>query len=60
MIASIFFLNEHTWKLPLLRTKGMEHMTMVVKIQIRAIPVGLAQPLMRPKTPGFGVKIHSA
>ena len=32
---------------------------MMVKIIIRATPVGLAHPLISPKTPGLLVKIHS-
>ncbi len=39
--------------------KGMEQITMMVRIMMRATPVGLAMPPIKPKTPGFIVKIHS-
>ena len=48
-----------TSKCPPLLIIGSEQTTMRVRMEMRATPVGLAQPGIRPNTWGLAVKIHS-
>ena len=52
-------ITSYTWKYPLLLTKGMEKIVMIVMMARSANPVGFAQPPTRPKTPGEALKNHS-
>ena len=58
-IVELQLLRLLTSKCPPLLINGWEHNTMVLRMQNKAMPVGLAQPSNNPNRPGLVVNIHS-